>query len=50
MKKLLKGLLVAAMALSVTACGGSSNDSADEIKTITVGISPVFNWRRRCDL
>ena len=42
MKKLLKGLLVAAMALSVTACGGSSNDSADEIKTITVGISPDY--------
>ena len=42
MKKLLKGLLVAAMALTVTACGGNSNDSANETKTITVGISPDY--------
>lgn len=42
MKKLLKGLLVAAMALTVTACGGNSNGSANETKTITVGISPDY--------
>jgi len=40
MKKLLKGLLVAAMALTVTACGGGN--TSDETKTLTIGISPDY--------
>lgn len=43
MKKLLKGLLVAAMALTVTACGGGEKEaSSNETKTLTVGISPDY--------
>jgi ABC-type amino acid transport/signal transduction systems, periplasmic component/domain len=41
MKKLLKGLLVAVMALTVTACGSSKEDTK-ETKTLTVGISPDY--------
>lgn len=40
MKKLLKGLLVAALTLTVTACGGGENN--DDVKTISVGISPDY--------
>ncbi len=51
MKKLVKGLLVAAMALTMTACGGnddkkadnSANESKDkETVTLTVGVSPDY--------
>lgn len=44
MKKLFKGLLVAAMALTMTACGGSQTkeDNQEETKTITIGVSPDY--------
>ncbi len=46
MKKFLKGLLVCAMVLCVTACGGNTDDSADSsdktVKEITVAISPDY--------
>lgn len=40
MKKLFKGLLVAAMALTVTACGG--NDSGSNEQKLLIGISPDY--------
>ncbi len=48
MKKLFKGLLVAAMALTVTACGGNDNgadntaDSKKEVKEINIAVSPDY--------
>lgn len=42
MKKLLKGLLVAALALTVSACSSSSNDTSDETVTYTVATSPDY--------
>lgn len=40
MNKLLKGLLIMVMAVTMTACGG--NDDVDGVKTISVGISPDY--------
>lgn len=40
MKKLLKGLLVCALALTVTACGGGSSN--DDVVTYTAGVSPDY--------
>lgn len=48
MKKLLKGLLVAAMALTVTACGGGNdastadNASGKEVVEINIAVSPDY--------
>lgn len=42
MKKLLKGFLAVAMALTLSACGGSTNNDTAEKKTISVGISPDY--------
>lgn len=48
MKKLLKGLLVAAMAFTVTACGGGndtaqeSQDQGSDTVTLTIGTSPDY--------
>lgn len=40
MKKLIKGLLVAAMALTMTACGGGTSDSSAQ--KLIIGISPDY--------
>ncbi len=49
MKKLFKGLLVAAMALTVTACGGNEKETTDtqassgkEVKEINIAVSPDY--------
>ena len=43
MKKLLKGLLIIAMALTVTACGGDDKEVENkETKTLTIGTSPDY--------
>lgn len=46
MKKLVKGLLVAAMALTVSACGGdkgtASGDKTEGTVTLSVGVSPDY--------
>ena len=40
MKKLFKGLLVAAMALTMTACGGGESGSNEQ--KLLIGISPDY--------
>ena len=42
MKKLLKGLLVVAMTLVVSACGSQTKGNPEETKTITIGVSPDY--------
>ena len=47
MKKLFKGLLVAAMALTMTACGGNDASTADntsdkEVVEINIAVSPDY--------
>ena len=43
MKKILKGLLVAVMALTMTACGSDDKETdKKEAKTLTIGISPDY--------
>lgn len=42
MNKLFKGLLVAAMALTMTACGGQKKETGDTEKKLTVGVSADY--------
>ena len=42
MKKLLKTLLIVAVAFTMVGCGGSSDDSSDDSVTLTIGISPDY--------